>query len=288
MLSLATVQTSSDGTEKYLFRLDDGNLIESVFMPHPYGNSVCVSTQAGCNMGCAFCASGLLKKVRDLSAEEMLAQVETIRSAGKKEITHIVVMGTGEPFDNYENVVLFCDRISDPKRTEQAPAPRHITVSTCGIVPGIYDFIHTEKRYNLAISLHAPNDTIRNAIMPVNRKYPMADLLQAAETYCRETKRRVTFEYLLLKDRNDKTEHAEMLAALLLSYPNLLPYVNLIPFNPVSEMPFSGSPKEQALLFYDALMKSGIKATLRKERGGDIDAACGQLRLTAAGKGGNK
>ncbi len=289
-----TIQISEDGTKKYLLELEDGNLIETVLMTHPYGQSVCVSSQAGCNMGCAFCASGLLKKIRNLTAEEMLGQV----LATKEDVSHIVVMGTGEPFDNYEEVIRFCNTISDPKLlsahfqklnsreadtlknapgyTFSAVAPRHITVSTCGIVPKIYEFTETEKRFNLAISLHAPNNELRNQLMPVNKKYPLDELIPAAAEYCRKTKRRITFEYILLEGVNDSEEHAEELASLL---NNDSFYVNLIPYNNVNEFGFRGSEKEKALRFYDILMKNGLKATLRKEHGSDIAAACGQLRL---------
>lgn len=278
------VQKSEDGTRKFLFKLEDGNVIETVFMQLPYGGSVCVSSQAGCSMGCAFCASGLLKKVRDLSSEEILGQVLSVRKYLNKEepeaaaITHAVVMGTGEPFDNYSNVLEFCDRISDP-RLPEAIAPRHITVSTCGFVPKILKFAETENRYNLAISLHAANDQLRSRLMPINRKYPLSELLGAAEEYCRKTKRRITFEYILLKGINDSMEDAEELSVLL--RPSELFYVNLIPYNPVGEFGFQGSEKGTALAFYDVLMRNGVKATLRKERGADISAACGQLRLKA-------
>lgn len=290
MAELQTIQTSEDGTKKFLTRLDDGNLIETVLMIHPYGNSVCVTSQAGCNMGCAFCASGLLKKVRDLTAEEMLIQVQFAQEIltqsltdsnpnGSGSITHIVIMGTGEPFDNYEEVIRFCNLISGEKElTTLSPvAPRHITVSTCGIIPKIAAFAETEKRFNLAISLHAPNNELRNKLMPVNKKYPLEELIPAAKDYCRKTKRRITFEYLLLDGINDKETDALQLASLLKDSESF--YVNLIPYNTVSELGLMGSSKETALSFYDILMKNGVKATLRKERGSDIDAACGQLRL---------
>ena len=303
MTKVKTVQTSKDGTQKFLLELTDGNLIETVLMRHPYGNSVCVTSQAGCNMGCAFCASGLTKKVRDLTAEEMLEQLLAANKEGQ-QVSHIVVMGTGEPFDNYEELLRFCDLVSDERKLSaaireadalknvpfSAIAPRHITVSTCGIVPKILEFAQTEKRYNLAISLHAPNNELRNRLMPVNKKYPLEELIPAAAEYCKMTKRRITFEYLLLDGINDSEKHACELADLLssmntdasgekLSKVSDYFYVNLIPYNAVSEFGFNGASKEQALLFYDVLMKNWIKATLRKERGADITAACGQLRL---------
>lgn len=268
---------SKDGTVKYLFELSDGVLIETVLMRHSYGNSVCVSSQAGCSMGCAFCASGLKKKTRNLSAEEMKAQVS--EAAKEDAITHVVVMGTGEPFDNFEEVTGFCDMISEGDKNAVYVAPRHITVSTCGIVPKIYEFAKTEKRYNLAISLHAPNNEIRDKLMPVNKKYPLEILMEAADDYTRTTGRRVSFEYILLEGVNDSNECAKELAALLSKNREYF-YVNIIPYNGVSEFKFKGAEKEKALCFYDILMKNGIKATLRKERGTDIDAACGQLRMS--------
>lgn len=308
-------QISYDGTEKFLLCMEDGNLVETVLMRAAYGNSVCVSSQAGCNMGCVFCASGLRKKVRNLTAEEMLAQVETaadfLRAPDYKDqdsesrcefltscsenvsecsfddqnshITHVVIMGTGEPFDNYDEVIRFCDIVTsekDLKKLESplaaAPiAPRHITVSTCGLVPEILKFTETAKRYNLAISLHASNNEIRNRIMPINRKHPIEELIKAVDSYCSKTKRRVTFEYILLDGINDSDENAFELAGLLKT---TNAYVNLIPYNNVAEFSMHGSSKERALQFYDILMKNGIKVTLRKERGSDILAACGQLK----------
>lgn len=335
MAAIKMIEThiSKDGTVKFLSELSDGNRIETVLMYHDYGCSVCVTSQAGCNMGCRFCASGLLKKSRDLTAEEMLAQVmlaQTYASTNQAVVSHIVVMGTGEPFDNYDEVLRFCDLISDEKnireaagnesiwevalqesapeeRILQAVAPRHITVSTCGIVPKIYEFAATKKRFHLAISLHAPDNEIRDRLMPVNRKYGIEKLLRAAADYCKATKRRVTFEYILLDGINDDSGCAEKLAALLnggylemseaadekvetgvltaeeqqaaKEFAAKYFYVNLIPYNIVNEFGLKGSDKTKALAFYDILMKNGIKATLRKERGSDISAACGQLRI---------
>lgn len=298
-LKTIQVQKSEDKTRKYLFELEDGNRIETVYMDHPYGGSVCVSSQAGCSMGCAFCASGLRRKARDLRAEEIARQVFAVWEDLKREasdsprLSHAVVMGTGEPFDNYENVIGFCDQISDQRLIDgyfkanalekskeerfQAIAARHITVSTCGLVPKIRAFSETEKRYNLAISLHAPEDGLRNRLMPVNRKYPLSELIPAAKEYCEKTNRRITFEYILLSEVNDSDAQAEALSALLSGEERF--YVNLIPYNPVNEFGFRGSEKSRALAFYDVLMKHGVKATLRKERGTDIAAACGQLRL---------
>ena len=296
-------QVSEDGTVKILFVLPDGNAVETVLMKHDYGNSVCVSSQAGCSMGCRFCASGLYKKRRNLTAEEMLAQAACAAQESKEPVTHLVVMGTGEPFDNYDEVLRFCDICSDEKKLQdlagpenelQPVAPRHITVSTCGLVPGIRDFAKTKKRYNLAISLHAPNDTVRDYLMPVNKVYPTEALIKAAEEYCLLTKRRVTFEYILLDGINDSPQAAQELADLLkqktLSNKTAETYfyVNLIPFNSVEESGFHGVSKETALQFYDIIMKNGIRATLRKERGADIKAACGQLRSEALLKQGEE
>ena len=297
MIKIERKQISKDGTVKFLVRLENSSLLETVLMCADYGNSVCVSSQAGCNMGCKFCASGLLKKEYDLKAEEMLAQVElaqreleTKNSEGK--ITHVVVMGSGEPFDNYDEVIRFLDIITDEKKLKEinSPlsmiAPRHATVSTCGIIPKIYDFAKIKKRYQLAISLHAPNNEIRDELMPVNKKFPIIkrksegtgkspSLLEAIKDYTEITGKRVTLEYILLKGINDSKEAAEELAKNL---EGLDVYVNLIPFNGVKEFDLNGVSKEEALEFYDILMKKKIKATLRKERGRDIDAACGQLR----------
>ncbi len=283
---------SEDGTEKFLFELADGKLIESVLMKQGFGTSICVSTQAGCSMGCKFCASGLCRKERNLFSEEMLLQVLEAKKESASPVTHVVLMGTGEPFDNYDESVRFCDIISSEKLLAGAMAklkagyaqnlfapvaPRHITVSTCGLVPGILNFIRTNNRYNLAISLHAPNDELRNRLMPVNRKYPLKELVAAVSEYTVSTRRRATFEYILLDGINDNDECAEELASLL---KGLDAYVNLIPFNPVKEFPFHGTGKAKALHFYDILMQNNIRATLRKERGSDIAAACGQLRAS--------
>ena len=286
MAEIISKQISEDGTKKYLLQYEDGIQIETVLMTHAYGNSLCVSSQAGCNMGCMFCASGLLRKVRDLTAKEMLDQFHTVSKDLSEEslITHVVVMGTGEPFDNYAEVLQFCNLVSDPKTMGEtlAVAPRHITVSTSGIIPKILEFASTEKRFNLAVSLHAPTNDLRNRMMPVNRKYPVDELVKSALRYSKQTKRRVAFEYLLLDGINDSKKDALALADLL-SFEGLDSsdyfYVNLIPYNPVREFGLRGSEKETALKFYDVLMKQGIKATLRKEHGQDIAAACGQLRL---------
>lgn len=299
MIAINEKLVSEDGTTKYLFQFADGVQVETVRLLQPYGTSICVSSEAGCNMGCAFCASGLKKKLRNLTREEMLLQV-LLASPSEEGATHVVVMGTGEPFDNIEEVLGFCNLLSEERLLTDATArlknalphlpipllrtiaPRHITVSTCGLPDGIRRFAETERRFALAISLHAPNDALRNRLMPVNRRYPLSVLMEAATDYCTRTKRRIAFEYLLLKDVNDRPEDAAQLSRLLLSSPQHAQfYVNLIPYNGVSEFSFEGASKEAALSFYDELMQHGIKATLRKERGSDIAAACGQLRLHA-------
>ena len=266
-----------DGTEKYLFGLEDGNVIESVLMLFDYGKSICVTSQVGCNMGCAFCASGLTKKQRNLTSGEMVAQVLYIqRELDQKEerVSHIVVMGTGEPFDNYDNVMNFLSTVNHDRGL--AIGARHITVSTCGIVPRIYTFAQEHTQYNLAISLHAPNDELRDALMPVNHAYPLAELMKALDYYSSENNRRLTFEYILLKGVNDQPKHAKELAHLI---GRRNAYINLIPYNSVDEKGFRGVSHDSAMVFYDQLMKLGVRCTIRKEHGGDIDAACGQLRV---------
>lgn len=276
-LILKDLQVSSDGTTKFLFALEDGALIETVLMRFDYGNSVCVTSQVGCNMGCAFCASGLTKKTRDLSSGEMVAQVLYVQrylDESQERLSHIVVMGSGEPFDNYENMMNFLATINHDRGL--GIGARHITISTCGVVPRIYEFSKEHTQYNLAISLHAPNDELRNKLMPINKAYPLKELFQAIHTYCEENNRRLTFEYILLKDVNDSMKCAKELANLVRG---LNAYINLIPYNAVDENGFQGVNFEAAMEFYDTLMKLGVRCTIRKEHGGDIDAACGQLRV---------
>lgn len=264
---------SEDGTVKYLFGLEDGNLIETVVMSHNYGYSVCVTSQVGCNMGCKFCASGLLKKKRNLTSGEMLLQVLEAERLFGERISHIVVMGIGEPFDNYENLLAFLNNANSHKALEIGA--RHITVSTCGIVPKIREYADEKLQINLAISLHAPNDEIRNKIMPINSAYPIKEVIDSIKYYMTKTNRRITIEYILIKGLNDKKEHATELSELL---KDLNVYVNLIPYNVVQEQPFERSEREQMDEFFITLKKGGINATLRKEQGHDINAACGQLR----------
>lgn len=275
-LQLVRKQEAKDGTCKYLFQLEDGAYVESVLMHFDYGKSVCVSSQVGCNMGCDFCASGLLKKNRDLTSGEMVSQVMYVQQdldSKEDRVSHIVVMGTGEPFDNYDNVMNFLHIVNHDLGL--AIGARHITISTCGIVPKIITFSHSHYQYNLAISLHAPNDELRNQLMPVNKAYPLKELMKALDLYEKENSRRLTFEYILLKGLNDQKEHARQLAKLLKGYNA---YVNLIPYNAVDEHGYQGVAHAQAMEFYDQLMKLGVRATIRKEHGADIDAACGQLR----------
>jgi len=275
-LRLVKRLVSQDGTVKYLFRLQDGSLAETVLMHYDYGKSVCVTSQIGCNMGCAFCASGLLKKTRDVTSGEMVAQVMYVQrelDSSQERVSHVVIMGTGEPFDNYENVMDFMNTINHDKGL--AIGARHITVSTCGIVDKIRRFAKENVQYNLAISLHAPNDALRSRLMPINQAYPLDQLMDAIREYASLNNRRITFEYILLKDVNDKDEHARQLAHLI---HGLNAYVNLIPYNAVDEHGFKGVNFPQAMMFYDKLCKLNVKCTLRQEHGADIDAACGQLR----------
>ncbi|MEC0253851.1 dual-specificity RNA methyltransferase RlmN [Paenibacillus lautus] len=276
-----TKQESLDGTVKFLFKLVDGNLIETVLMRHKFGLSVCVTTQVGCNIGCSFCASGLLKKSRDLSAAEIVEQVMQVQlhldQKGKSErVSHLVVMGIGEPFDNYENMSDFIRVIKDHKGL--AMGPRHITVSTSGLANKIVEFADSDLGVNLAISLHAPNDEIRTRIMKINKAIPIEKLMAAIDYYLEKTNRRITLEYILLKDVNDQREHALELAELVGERRNLA-NVNLIPYNPVDEhSQYQRSTKESITSFYDTLKKQGISCSVRLEHGTDIDAACGQLR----------
>lgn len=275
-LKIRDMQISKDGTRKYLFELTDGALVESVLMIFEYGYSACLSSQVGCNMGCSFCASGLLKKQRDLSAGEIVSQALMIQKdldREEKRLGNIVVMGTGEPFDNYDNVMKAMSIINDPYGLEIGA--RHISISTCGLIPGINRFSKENLQYNLAISLHAPNDELRSSLMPVNKAYPLKELMEALKNYSELNNRRLTFEYLLLRDVNDQPEHADQIARLL---KGMNAYINLIPYNPVSEKDFKTSSDENALRFYDLLKKRNIAVTLRQKKGDDIDAACGQLR----------
>ncbi len=258
---------------KYLFSLCDNTLVESVLMRHDYGNSICVSSQVGCNMGCKFCESGRLKKVRDLSSGEIVNQIIEVEEDINEKITHIVIMGIGEPFDNYENITKFIKIINNPKGL--SIGSRHITVSTAGIVPKILEFAKFPYQVNLAISLHAPNNEIRNKIMPINKVYPIEMLLDALKIYYNCTKRRITFEYIMLDEINDSVENAKQLVSLL---KGLNCYVNLIPYNETNNIDYKRSKKNKILEFYDIIKKNNINVTIRREFGTNISAACGQLR----------
>ncbi len=275
-LGIVSMQTSKDGTKKFLFEMDDGSLVESVLMVFDYGFSACLSSQVGCNMGCNFCASGLLKKQRDLRSDEIVSQALMIQRELDKDgerLGNIVVMGTGEPFDNYDNVMKAMSIINEPLGLEIGA--RHISISTCGLVPGIRRFAKENLQYNLAISLHAPNNALRDTLMPINKAYPLEVLFDALHEYCSLNNRRLTFEYLLLKDVNDSPKQADQIAELL---KGMNAYINLIPYNKVDEKDYETSSDENALRFYDLLKKRNVAVTLRQKKGDDIDAACGQLR----------
>ena len=258
---------------KYLFELADGEHIEAVLMKHDYGNSVCVSSEVGCNMGCKFCESGRRKKVRNLETYEMVLQIIMIEEELGERISHVVVMGIGEPFDNYDNLIKFIRIINHPKGIQIGA--RHITVSTCGIVPKIYEFSNLDLQVNLAISLHAPNNEIRNKIMPINKVYPLEQLIPAIKDYYDKTNRRITFEYVLLDGVNDSIECAEELSKLV---KGINCYINLIPYNETDNLGFKRSKTIQIMKFYDILKKNNVLVTIRREFGGKISAACGQLR----------
>lgn len=269
--------SKTDGTEKYLFKLEDGNYIESVFMKYKYGNTICVSSQAGCRMGCVFCASGQLGLARNLTAGEILSQVLEVEASAGELINHIVMMGTGEPLDNYENVSKFLRLINAPKGKNLSM--RNITVSTCGVVPKIREFAKDFPQVNLAISLHSVDDEARSAIMPINRSYPIVTLIDACKYYVDTTGRRITFEYTLIKGVNDSEAHAEKLANLLRG---INCHVNLIPLNKVVESGLGTTGRKWGEKFCQLLEAKGQVATLRRELGSDIDGACGQLRLSKA------
>lgn len=274
-------QESKDGTIKFLFKLADGHLIETVLMRFSYGLSACVTTQVGCNIGCTFCASGLLKKSRDLTSGEIVEQIMKIqkyldRQEKNERVSHIVVMGIGEPFDNYDHTMSFLRIVNDQEGL--SIGARHITVSTSGLAHKIRAFADEQLQVNLAISLHAPNDELRTQIMKINKAFPIAKLMDAIDYYLAKTNRRVTFEYILLKGVNDHQEEALQLAELLKNKRHLS-YVNLIPYNPVEEHnQYERSEKQAIVKFYETLLKAGINCGVRVEQGSDIDAACGQLR----------
>lgn len=271
-----TQQVVEDGTIKLLLEMEDGAKVETVLMRYDYGNAICVSSQVGCAMGCAFCASGLLKKERNLTSAEMVGEVivmnQILYEVGEN-VTHIVVMGTGEPFDNYDNVSSFIHIMNEAKGL--AIGARHITVSTCGVIPGIEKYANEGIQVNLAISLHAPNNKIRSSLMKINNAYPLEELIPTVKEYVEKSGRRVTFEYIMIKGVNDSIENAKELVELLRG---VFCYVNLIPLNPVKEKPFERSEKETTKRFSVYLNSHGVNCTVRKEWGTGIDAACGQLR----------
>ncbi len=276
-----TRQESADGTIKFLFKLQDGNLIETVLMRHKFGLSVCVTTQVGCNIGCSFCASGLLAKSRDLTSGEIVGQIMKVQlhldqaNLGER-VSHIVVMGIGEPFDNFVNVSNFIHVVKNHKGL--AIGARRITVSTSGLAKKIEEFADSDLHVNLAVSLHAPNNELRTRIMKINRAIPIEKLMQSIDYYLSKANRRITIEYILLKDVNDQQEHALELAELMKPRKQQV-NVNLIPYNPVDEhSQYQRSDNETIRAFYDVMKKQGISCSVRLEHGTDIDAACGQLR----------
>jgi len=273
LMPLVGKQVSADGTIKLLFSCFDGEFVETVIMHHNYGTSLCVSSQIGCALACRFCASGLLKKVRDLSTEEMVLQVLQAQLIAGQRIDNVVVMGSGEPFDNYTTVIKFLNLINDDWGL--AIGVRHLTVSTCGIVPKILQFAQ-ERPYNLALSLHAANDELRDYLMPINRIYPLAEVKAALREYSLQKKRRLSLEYILIKGVNDQPEAVADIKEFMRDLKNA--YINLIPYNEVPEFDFKAVSDIAALKFYDSLKKAGLAVTLRNRRGDDIDAACGQLR----------
>jgi 23S rRNA (adenine2503-C2)-methyltransferase len=275
-LSTIVQQTSSDGTIKFLFELQDGVSIETVLMRHEYGNSVCVTTQVGCRIGCTFCASTLGGLKRNLEAGEIVAQVVKVQQAldeTDERVSSIVIMGIGEPFDNYDNMLSFLKIMNHDKAMNIGA--RHITVSTSGIIPKIYQFADENMQINFAISLHAPNSELRSRLMPINRAYKLPDLMDAVRYYVNKTGRRISFEYGLFGGVNDQVEHAEELAQLV---KGLKCHINLIPVNYVPERDYVRTPKSQIFKFERTLRDRGVNVTIRREQGHDIEAACGQLR----------
>ena len=271
-ISIVTVEKAKD-VRKYLFKLNDKEHIEAVLMYHDYGNSLCISSQVGCNMGCKFCESGRRKKVRNLTTGEMVEQILKVESDADIRISHVVIMGIGEPFDNYDNICNFIKIINHPKGLNIGA--RHITVSTCGLVPKILEFASFPYQVNLAISLHAPTDELRKEIMPIAKVYSLKDLINAIKIYLEKTNRRVTFEYIMIDNVNDSEENALELVQLL---KGINCYVNLIPYNETDALQYRRSKPLTIAKFYDILKKNNVTVTIRREFGGMISAACGQLR----------
>ena len=266
-------ESQRDGTIKYLWELSDGNCVETVLMRYHYGNTVCISTEVGCRMGCAFCASTLGGLVRKLEPYEILDQVLFTQIDSGLPISHIVLMGIGEPLDNFDNVMRFLELVNHPDGMNISM--RHISLSTCGLVPMIDKLAERKLQISLAISLHGPNDEIRNKIMPVNKAYPIAELMAACRRYYDATSRRIHFEYAMINGLNDREADAKELLKLLKGLPA---HVNMIPLNHVEESPLKPSTKAAVAAFQQILEKGGVTATVRRTLGGDIDASCGQLR----------
>lgn len=284
-ISVANIEkklvSSYDDTVKYLFRFHDGECVESVVMKYRYGYSICVSTQVGCKMGCTFCATGRSGFSRSLAPSEILNQIESAQSDLHVRISNVVLMGMGEPLDNFDNVIRFLELVSSEDTLHIGL--RHITLSTCGIVPRIYDLADRGFPVTLSVSLHAPNDAVRSKTMPVNKKYPVSALLEACCYYFNKTGRRVSFEYAMIGHVNDSDENAEELASLL----SVLPcHVNLIPVNTVQGTEYTKSSKARQQSFIHILSKKGIQATVRRTLGSDINASCGQLKRNYERKGG--
>ena len=283
-LKMVDVQTSRiDGTQKYLFRLSDGNVIESVLMRYKHGNSVCISSQVGCRMGCRFCASTIGGLTRCLLPSEMLDQIYRIQALTGERVSNVVVMGTGEPLDNYENLLRFIHILTEDGGLHISQ--RNLTVSTCGLVPKIYDLAKEKLQMTLALSLHAPNDVKRRELMPIANKYSMDELMKAAKYYTKTTGRRITFEYSLVKGVNDKKEHAEELISRV---KGMNCHINLIPVNPIKERDFEQSTQNNVTAFKHILERQHIQVTVRREMGRDIQAACGQLRKSYKERSGNE
>ena len=273
-MDVADVQTSKiDGTQKYLFRLQDGHVIESVLMKYHHGNSVCISSQVGCRMGCRFCASTIGGKVRDLAPSEMLGQIYKIQKISGERVHNVVVMGTGEPLDNYENLVQFVKMLTDENGLNISQ--RNLTVSTCGIVPKMKELAKEKFQMTLALSLHATTQEKRKQLMPIANKYDLKEVLEACHFYYEETGRRITFEYSLVGGVNDTKQDAETLTKLIGKFPC---HVNLIPVNPIKERDYVQPDRSECEAFRNKLEKNGINVTIRREMGRDIDGACGQLR----------
>jgi len=272
-------QESKDGTKKYLFKLLDGNAIETVLMEYKHGKSICVSTQVGCKMGCKFCASTGIPFIRNLTAGEIVEQILAVQRDQDVKISNVVFMGIGEPLDNYDNVIKAIHILNNQKGL--SIGARHISISTSGLVPKIYDLADENIQCTLSISLHATNDEKRTSMMPVNKKYPISELIEACKYYIGKTNRRISFEYALAKDNNDNLEDAKELVKLL---KGMLCHVNLIPINKIENGAFYKSSNENIIKFRDYLNDRGIVATIRRELGSDIEAACGQLRRKKGGE----